>query len=117
MLPVASSMALAICAATAWGLTADYLSKPGAMILGLVLTIALTQLLWLAFSSGSIRLAGWGILAAVVVSFGYYGAYRLTDYILASSVSHQKVTSETRLGPTQTAHQATGSAGCLQQAQ
>jgi hypothetical protein len=62
------------------------------MILGLVLTIELTQLLWLAFSSGSIRLAGWGILAAVVVSFGYYGAYRLTDYILASSVSHQKVT-------------------------
>lgn len=91
MLPVALTMALAICTATVWGLTADHLSKPGAVILSLILTIALTQLLWPAFSSGSIRLAGWSVLAAMAVSIGYYAAYLLTDHALASSVSHQKV--------------------------
>ncbi len=91
MLPVAVSMALAICTATAWGFTADHLAKPGAVILSLILTIALTQLMWPALSSGSLRLAGWSVLAAVAVGVGYYGAYLLTDYALATSVSHQKV--------------------------
>jgi len=91
MLPVAISMALAICVATVWGFTADHLAKPGAVILSLILTIALTQLLWAAFSSGSFRLAIWGVLAAIAVGVGYYGAYMLTDYALATSVSHQKV--------------------------
>ncbi|HRA89798.1 MAG TPA: proton-conducting transporter membrane subunit, partial [Planctomycetaceae bacterium] len=91
MLPVAVSMALAICASTALGFTADPLTKPGAVILSLILTIALTQLMWPAFSSGSFRLAGWSVLAAVAVGVGYYGAYLLTDYALATSVSHQKV--------------------------
>lgn len=91
MLPVALAVAIGICVATVWGLTADLQSKPGAMILNLILTIALTQLLWLAFSSGSVRMAGWGMIAAATVSLGYYGAYLLTDYALATSVSHQKL--------------------------
>ena len=91
MLPLALTVAFAICGATVAGLMDNYLSKPGAVILGLILTIALTQLLWPAFSSGSLRLAGWGVLAAMAVSFGYYGAYLATDYLLASSVSHLKI--------------------------
>lgn len=91
MLPFALSAAVAICAAGTSVVTSDFLAKPGAVILTLVLTIALTQLLWPAFSAGSVRLAGWSLLAAMMVSFGYYGAYVLTDHILATSVSHQKV--------------------------
>src|SRR5690606_34624863 len=46
MLPFALSAAVAICAAGTSVVTSDFLAKPGAVILTLVLTIALTQLLW-----------------------------------------------------------------------
>lgn len=93
MLPVALIMAVAICGLTAEGMTDDHQSKPGGVILSLILSIALTQLLWPAFSSGSIRLAGWSVLAAMAVSIGYFAAFLLTDQLLASSVAHQKVAS------------------------
>ncbi len=93
MLPVALIMAVAICGLTAEGMTDDHQSKPGGVILSLILSIALTQLLWPAFSSGSIRLAGWSVLAAMGVSIGYFAAFLLTDQLLASSVAHQKVAS------------------------
>ena len=90
-LPAALALAVAIYAAAAWSFTANYLEKPGALVLGLVLTIALTQLLWSAFSAGSLRVAGLGIIAAICVSVGYYGAYLLTDMALATSVSHFRI--------------------------
>ncbi|MCA9086289.1 MAG: hypothetical protein KDA81_19660 [Planctomycetaceae bacterium] len=88
---VAIAAALAICAAGASVLAGDLSAKPGGLILALVLTLALTQLLWPAFSTGSMQLAGGSLLAAAAVSFSYYGAYTATDFLLASSVSHQKV--------------------------
>lgn len=92
MLPAAIMLALAICLTTVWILGVDLTSKPGALILSLILTIALTQLVWSALSVGSTRLAVWGILAATLVSAGYYGAYLVADQILLHSVSHQMIT-------------------------
>jgi len=92
MLPAAIMLAIAICATTVWIFGVDLAAKPGAMILSLILSIALTQLVWSALSVGSMRLAVWGILAAVLVSVGYYGAYLVADQILLHSVSHQTIT-------------------------
>ena len=89
--PAALILAVSIYAVVGWSFTASYLEKPGALVLGLVLSIALTQLLWSAFSAGSLRVAGWGIIAAIGVSVGYYGAYVLTDLALATSVSHLRI--------------------------
>ncbi|MEZ6041297.1 MAG: proton-conducting transporter membrane subunit [Planctomycetaceae bacterium] len=91
MLPLALTVAFVICGATVSTLTDSFFAKPGAVVLGLVLTIAMTQLLWPAFSSGSLRLAAWGVLAATAVCCGYYGAWLATDTLLASSVSHLKI--------------------------
>jgi len=92
MLPAAIMLAIAICSTTVWIFGVDLASKPGAIILSLILSIALTQLIWSALSIGSTRLAVWGILAAALVSVGYYGAYLVADQILLHSVSHQTIT-------------------------
>jgi len=91
MLPAAIMLAIAICSTTVWIFGVNLTAKPGAIILSLILTIALTQLVWSALSVGSMRLAMWGILAAALVSVGYYGAYLVADQILRHSVSHQTI--------------------------
>jgi NAD(P)H-quinone oxidoreductase subunit 5 len=90
-LPVAITIAVCLCGSAGWLLGVDYETKPGALILGLILAIALTHLLWPALASGSWRLASRGIVAGAMVSGGYIAAFLLTDRILASSVSHQLV--------------------------
>jgi NAD(P)H-quinone oxidoreductase subunit 5 len=90
-LPAAIVIALSLSGGAAWLLGIDHAAKPGVVILGLVLTIALTHLVWQALTAGAWRLAIQGILAGAVVSCGYFAAYLLIDRLLASSVSHQLV--------------------------
>jgi NAD(P)H-quinone oxidoreductase subunit 5 len=88
---LAAAIAAVLCLSAAWLLGIEYAKKPGAPVLGLVLAIAVTQLLWHALATGSGRLATRGVLAAGVVCLGYFGAFLLMDRVLASSASHQTI--------------------------
>jgi len=84
-----SAMAAAgICATTLWGTGAITRDKPGAILLSLILTMALTHLLWRSFLASHWRVAVRGLLGAAAISVGYCAAYVLIDRILATSVSH-----------------------------
>lgn len=80
--------ATAICVVTLWGGSVIMRDKPGAILLGLILTIAMTHLLWRSFSASNWRVAARGLLGAAAVSAGYCAAYALIDGVLATSVSH-----------------------------
>jgi NAD(P)H-quinone oxidoreductase subunit 5 len=82
---VAAGVAGGICLAAFAAAGIDAASKPGGVVLGVVLAIALTTLLWQAFLSGSAWLAGGGIVAAAGVAVAYVAAWGLTDRLLAGS--------------------------------
>ena len=88
-LPVALAAAVGLAVSAGWVLGIDLAAKPGATILGLILVIALTQLLWQALAAGTWRLAMQGIAGGLLVSGGYCGAYLLVDRLFVTSVSHQ----------------------------
>jgi NAD(P)H-quinone oxidoreductase subunit 5 len=88
-LPAALAVAMGLWSGSAWLLGIDLASKPGSVILGLILTMALTHLVWQAFASGSWRIAAQGVAAAGLVSWLYLGGWLAIDRLLASSVSHQ----------------------------
>jgi NAD(P)H-quinone oxidoreductase subunit 5 len=90
-LPTALAIAIGLGIGSAWFWGIDIASKPGAVILGLILTMALTYLVWQALASGSGRIAAQGIAAAGMVSWLYLGGWLAIDHLLASSVSHQSI--------------------------
>jgi len=69
--------------------------KPGTPLLGLVLVIALTQLVWNALQSSRLRVAMMGGVTAMAVSVAYFASFRTIDAILAASASHRLVPSST----------------------
>lgn len=92
----ASMLLLAAAVFTALGLlAASYfvfeffsIQKPGSWVLGFILVLALTQLLWASFSSGVWSVAFRGVGAAVIVAALYTGCYLGFDAILSSSDSY-----------------------------
>ncbi len=91
-LPVAIAIAVGVCEGSSWILGIDHSTKPGATVLGLLLSISITQLVWNGLTSGSWQLAMQSILAAGLVCIGYFVAFLTTDYIIADSVSHRAIT-------------------------
>lgn len=87
-LPVSAALALAIGGGSVWLWGIDFASKPGAAILGLVITLALTHLIWQGLASGEWRIAARGIASACAVSLAYVGGWLAIDALLATSVSH-----------------------------
>jgi NAD(P)H-quinone oxidoreductase subunit 5 len=88
-LPVAIGIAAGLCAAPVVLCGIDVAAKPGAVVLGLVMAVALTTLVWQALLSGSWKLAAGGIAGGLVVSLAYVGAYLGVDEILQrSAVAH-----------------------------
>ncbi len=87
-LSLALSAALLISAGAIWLLGIPFTAKPGAAVLGVVLTIALTHLLWSTMSSGCRPLVLQSLLAAMVVASGYFAAFQIMDHLLALSISH-----------------------------
>lgn len=73
----------------------DILTKPGGAVLGLILTLALTQLLWNGLATGIARLAIRSIANALLVAVTYSATYLLIDRLVASSTSHHTVVSST----------------------
>ncbi|MFM9011425.1 MAG: proton-conducting transporter membrane subunit [Planctomycetota bacterium] len=65
----------------------DITEKPGGVVLGFVLLLALTNLLSTCFATRVWNLSGLGIAAAVVVAFAYFASFELIDSLLAATVS------------------------------
>jgi hypothetical protein len=63
--------------------------KPGGIVLGFVLLLALTNLLSTCFATRVWNLSGLGIAAAVVVAFAYFASFELIDHLLAATMSRQ----------------------------
>ena len=90
-LPVAFALASSLCFGTCWLLGIDYFAKPVPAVLGLILSLALTHLLWQSLHAHSWRLATQGVLACIVVSVAYFTAYVGMDWVMSFSVSHTMV--------------------------
>lgn len=90
-LPVAIGIAVALCLAPVAILGVDVTAKPGAAVLGLVMVVALTTLVWPALLSGSWRLAAAGIAGGLIVSLAYVAASLGVDAILERSAVAQRV--------------------------
>ncbi len=82
-------MALALGCGGLWLWGIEFSTKPGAAILGLILTLALTHLIWQALTADGWRVALRGIASAAVVCLAYLGAWLAIDTLLATSVSHR----------------------------
>ncbi|MCY2963198.1 MAG: proton-conducting transporter membrane subunit [Planctomycetota bacterium] len=66
----------------------DLLNKPGGVVLGLVLILALTQYLWNAFASKILGMAVRGVAIACFVTVAYCVAFLAMDHVVVSSISH-----------------------------
>jgi NAD(P)H-quinone oxidoreductase subunit 5 len=89
VLPLATAVALGLCAAPLWLMRIDHHLQAGAAVLGVVLNIALFQMLWNSFSAGSWQLAVRSLIAGAVVTFSYFAAFLVMNNILADTVPHQ----------------------------
>ena len=90
VLPLATVVGIGLCAAPVWLMQIDPQTKSGAAVLGVVLQIALIQMLWNSFSAGSWRLAVRSLCAGALVTFSYYAAFLTMNNILAETVPHLK---------------------------
>jgi len=66
----------------------DIITKPGGAVLGLILTLALVQLLWNGLATGVVGLSLRSITNALLVAMAYSAAYLMMDHLVASSTSH-----------------------------
>jgi NAD(P)H-quinone oxidoreductase subunit 5 len=86
---LAAVAAAGVAGGICWGVFAaagvDVMGKAGGPALAMVLVIALTTLLWQGFLAGSVRVAGFGVVAAAGVAVAYLGALFATERILAGS--------------------------------
>ena len=99
--PSTSRLALAFAGAMALGVAIVFgtfqavgisiLAKPGGVVLGLILTLALTQLLWKGLAAGPVGLALRSIASAFLVALMYSVAYWAMDRLVASSISHHMI--------------------------
>ncbi|MFO0866763.1 MAG: proton-conducting transporter membrane subunit [Gemmataceae bacterium] len=82
-LPAAAVVAWAALTTNAWLWRTDFGSKPGAWILGPIVMLALTHLIWNAMASNSWRITATGIGAAFLASWAYLGAWLAIDMLTA----------------------------------
>jgi NAD(P)H-quinone oxidoreductase subunit 5 len=69
----------------------EMLSKPGGAVLGLILTLAIIQLLWNGLATGTVGLAFRSIAGACLVALAYSVTYLAMDRLVASSTAQQMV--------------------------
>ncbi|NDH07095.1 hypothetical protein EBX93_14445, partial [bacterium] len=75
LLSLATSLVL--CFGTLWLMGSHSSAKPGTIILGFILVLALTQLIWPFFASGNPRLAFGGLMSGLLVCASYVIGYQL----------------------------------------
>jgi len=73
----------------------DIVTKPGGAVLGLILILALIQLLWSGLASHAWMVSLRNIASAGLVTATYSAAYLAIDRLVASSTSHQTVVPST----------------------
>lgn len=83
----AVALAITIVFGTLAAIGIDIASKPGGRVLGLILLLALTQLLWKGLSTGRIELALRSIANAGLVAVAYSVAYLAMDRMVSSTTS------------------------------
>jgi NAD(P)H-quinone oxidoreductase subunit 5 len=89
VLPLAIGVAVGMCLAPVALFGVDVATKPGAVVLGMVMAVALTTLVWQAMLSGSWKLAAGGIAGGCGVSLAYVAASIGVEAILRNSaVAH-----------------------------
>lgn len=86
-LPAACITAVVLSGSLAWMSGIDLANKQGAGILGFILVLALTHVIWRALATDSWRLATRGIGFAALSCACYLAGFLLMDRILASTVS------------------------------
>lgn len=82
-LPVALACSLGLLAGPVWLFGIDLAAKPGFSVLGLVMVVALTQLIWPALISGSGWVAGRTLAMAALTSLAYLLTFLAIDWALA----------------------------------
>ena len=94
-LPLAGILAVGLSMVNVWVWGMDLSSKPGFVVLELILILALTHLLWQALAARTWSVTWKAIASAGALHWLYVAAWRFTDNILSSSVSQQPVTPST----------------------
>jgi NAD(P)H-quinone oxidoreductase subunit 5 len=69
----------------------DVGTKPGGIVLGVILMLALAQLLWNGLATGVAGLSLRSIANALLVAVAYSAAYLVMDHLVASSTAHRTV--------------------------
>jgi len=73
----------------------DIINKPGGVVLGFILTLALAQLLWNGLATGVVGLSLRSIANALFVAVAYSAAYLVMDQLVASSTWRHAVAPST----------------------
>ncbi len=63
-------------------------TKSGAPLLAFILSLALTQLLWTGLKTRSVVVSLRTVFMALLSCVGYFGAYRILDQMVATSIAH-----------------------------
>lgn len=86
---LASLSAVALCLGAAWAFGITREGKPGALVLGALLTIAVASLLWNALRTRRLRTALIGFAAAAGVAFGYFALVTGLEPLLGAAAGHR----------------------------
>ena len=89
----AITMATGIGLGTFYLMGIDLSTKPGGAVLGLVLILALTQLLWNGLATGFLALSVRSIACALLVTVTYSASYRAIDHLVKGSTTLHQVSS------------------------
>lgn len=96
---VAVAVGIGIVFGTFYVLGVDILHKPGGPILGLILTLSLSQLIWNGLLTGDLQISLQSLLSALIVSVLYSVAFIGMDWLVAGSTAHQPDTLSPRAVP------------------
>ena len=88
---IAVGVAATVLALTLAGFGISLTEKPGGVVLGFVLLLALTNLLATFFATRLWKLAGLGLALAVTVTVAYFTGFEIIDHLLAGTMSRRPI--------------------------
>ena len=88
---LAVGVAAAVLGLTLAGFGLSLTEKPGGIVLGFVLLLALTNLLATFFATRVWKLAGLGLAFAVTVAVAYFTGFEIIDHLLAATMSRRPI--------------------------
>jgi len=88
---VAVGVAAGVLGLTLAGFGISLTEKPGGVVLGFVLLLALTNLLATFFATRLWKLAGLGLALAVTVAVAYFTGFEIIDHLLAATMSRRPI--------------------------